>query len=161
MYCECGVLLFGDPWKFSAFMMPPPNGNILRVTGHLWGESTGPRWIPLTKAGDTELWCFLWSAPEQTVEQTLETLVSEAWMSIDFSACNKLSCYVNSRCHWGKWRCHTHPWYLSSRRLVLYCRLHQKHTFMCGWSVIYIYIFSFTLIINELVTRGRPWHDSL
>ena len=28
----------------------------------------GHRWIPLTKASDTELWCFLWSAPEQTVE---------------------------------------------------------------------------------------------
>ena len=23
-------------------------------------------WIPLTKASDAELWCFLWSAPEQT-----------------------------------------------------------------------------------------------
>ena len=24
----------------------------------------GPRWIPCTKASDTELWCFLWSASE-------------------------------------------------------------------------------------------------
>ena len=46
------------------------NGNIFRVTGPLWGESTGHRWIPLTKASDAELWCFLWSGPEQTVEQT-------------------------------------------------------------------------------------------
>ena len=45
------------------------------VTGPLWGESTGRRWIPLPKAGDAELWCFLWPAPEQTVEQTIETLV--------------------------------------------------------------------------------------
>ena len=29
---------------------------------------TGHWWIPLTKASDAELWCFLWSAPEQTVE---------------------------------------------------------------------------------------------
>ena len=35
-----------------------------RVTGHLCGEFTGPRWIPRTKASDAELWCFLWSAPE-------------------------------------------------------------------------------------------------
>ena len=28
----------------------------------LWGEFTGDRWIPLTKASDAELWCFLWSA---------------------------------------------------------------------------------------------------
>ena len=41
----------------------------------LWGETTGYRWIPLTKASDAELWCFLWSALEQTVEQTTETLV--------------------------------------------------------------------------------------
>ena len=32
---------------------------------------TGHRWIPLAEASDAELWCFLWSAPEQTVEQTL------------------------------------------------------------------------------------------
>ena len=29
------------------------------------------------KASDAELWCFLWSAPEPTVEQTMETL--EIW----------------------------------------------------------------------------------
>ena len=49
-------------------MMTSSNGNIFRVTGHLCGEFTGPRWIPHTKASDAELWCFLWSAPEQTVE---------------------------------------------------------------------------------------------
>ena len=32
------------------------------------GKSTGHRCIPLTKSSDAELWCFLWSAPEQTVE---------------------------------------------------------------------------------------------
>ena len=32
------------------------------------GKFTGHRWIPLTKAHDAELWRFLWSAPEQTVE---------------------------------------------------------------------------------------------
>ena len=53
------------------------------VTGRLWGESTGHRWIPLTKASDAELCffffaffcvCFL-SAPEQTIQQITETLV--------------------------------------------------------------------------------------
>ena len=38
------------------------NENFFRVTGHLCGEFTGHRWIPLTKASDVELWCFLWSA---------------------------------------------------------------------------------------------------
>ena len=48
-------------------MMTSSNGNIFRVTGH--------QWIPLTKASDTELWCFLWSAPVQTIEQTIENPV--------------------------------------------------------------------------------------
>ena len=43
------------------FMMTSSNGNIFRVTGPLWGEFTRHRWIPLTKASDAELWCFLWS----------------------------------------------------------------------------------------------------
>ena len=30
---------------------------------------------PVTKASDAELWRFLWFAPEQTVEQTIETPV--------------------------------------------------------------------------------------
>ena len=30
-------------------------------------KCTGHRWIPLTKASDAELWCFLWFAPAQTV----------------------------------------------------------------------------------------------
>ena len=45
-------------------MMTSSNGNIFRVTGHLCGEFTGPRWIPHTKASDAELWCLLWSASE-------------------------------------------------------------------------------------------------
>ena len=40
------------------------NGNIFRITGHLCGEFTGPRWFPHTKASDADIWCFLWSAPE-------------------------------------------------------------------------------------------------
>ena len=50
------------------YMMTSSNVNIFRVTGHLCGEFTGHRWIPLTKASDAEFWCFLWSAPELTVE---------------------------------------------------------------------------------------------
>ena len=49
-------------------MMTSLNGNIFRVAGLLWGESTGHRWIPLTKANDAELLCFLWYAPKQTVD---------------------------------------------------------------------------------------------
>ena len=44
-------------------MMTSSNGSIFRVTGPLCGEFTGHWWIPLTKASDAELRCFLWSAP--------------------------------------------------------------------------------------------------
>ena len=44
-------------------MMTSSSGNIFRVTGPLYREFTGHRWIPPTKASDVELWCFLWSAP--------------------------------------------------------------------------------------------------
>ena len=49
----------------------PPHGDVIKwkyFTGPLCVEFTGSRWIPLTKASDAELWCFLWSASEQTVE---------------------------------------------------------------------------------------------
>ena len=48
--------------------MMSSNGNIFRVACHLCGEFTSHRWIPRTKASDAELWCFLWSTPEWTVD---------------------------------------------------------------------------------------------
>ena len=39
---------FGEKWLLHR-MMTSSNGNILRVTGHLCGEFTGPRWIPRTR----------------------------------------------------------------------------------------------------------------
>ena len=39
------------------------------------GDFTGHWWIPSAKASGAELWYFLWSAPDQTVEQTIETPV--------------------------------------------------------------------------------------
>ena len=45
------------------------NGNIFRVTDALWRESTAHCGISLANASDTDLWCFLWSAPEHTVNK--------------------------------------------------------------------------------------------
>ena len=45
------------------------------VTGPLWGESTGHRWILLIKASGTERWCFHWCAIEETVEQIIDEAV--------------------------------------------------------------------------------------
>ena len=57
------------------YMMTSSNGNIFHVTGPLCGEFTGDRWIPLTKASDAELWCFLSFELEQPAKKTIETLV--------------------------------------------------------------------------------------
>ena len=43
-----------------------------RVTDPL---STGHRWVSLTKFSHAKIWCFLWSAPEHTAEQTIGTSV--------------------------------------------------------------------------------------
>ena len=59
----------------SPDMMTSSNGNVFRVTGSLCGEFAGYRWILRTIASDAELWCFLWSAPEETAKQTIETVV--------------------------------------------------------------------------------------
>ena len=60
---------------WCVFIMTSSNGSISRIVDPSWGESTGHSWIPITKASDAELWCVLWSAHEQTVEQTIETPV--------------------------------------------------------------------------------------
>ena len=58
---EKGANVFGYVVYILHDMMTSSNGNIFRVTGPLWGESIGHRWILLKKASDAELWCFLWS----------------------------------------------------------------------------------------------------
>ena len=47
--------------------MTSSNGNIFRDTGHLCREFTCHRWIPLTKASDAQLWCFLQCLNKQRV----------------------------------------------------------------------------------------------
>ena len=65
----------GTGTENSMSMMTLSNGNIFCVTGPLWGGSTGHRWIPLTKASDAELGSFLWSVPEQKIDETIKTPV--------------------------------------------------------------------------------------
>ena len=57
-------------------MMTSMEINIFRVTGPFEGISPVTRDFSSERASDAELWCFLWSAPEQTIEQNIETLVN-------------------------------------------------------------------------------------
>ena len=82
----CNVCILKPNWHTTINtirMMTSSKGNIFRVTGHLGGESTGNQWIPLTKASDEEIWCFIWSAPEQLSKQLrrrwFETPLRSLW----------------------------------------------------------------------------------
>ena len=55
----------------AIFMMTSSNGNIFRVTGPLYGEFTGPRWIPLTKASDAGLDVFFDLCPNKRLSKQL------------------------------------------------------------------------------------------
>ena len=66
-------------------MMTSSNGNIFRVTDPLFGQFTGHRWIPRTKASDAELWYFLWSAPEWTVELGWWSETPPSWLWRQYS----------------------------------------------------------------------------
>ena len=56
-YCS---LAQNHRYNGTRIMMTSSNGNIFRVTGHLCGEITGPRWISHTKASHAELLVFSW-----------------------------------------------------------------------------------------------------
>ena len=53
-YCSWSIHVIYQP----IFMMTSSNGNIFRVTGHLCGEFTDPRWIPRTKASERSFEVF-------------------------------------------------------------------------------------------------------
>ena len=67
-----GIARLGSEHRASILevhFMTSSNRSIFHITRPLCGEFTSPRWIPLTKASDSELWCFFFIyTPEQTVE---------------------------------------------------------------------------------------------
>ena len=64
-----GYFVFHQSITSLILMMTSPCGKNFRVTGPLCRECTGDRWIPLTMASDSELWCFLWSALEHRLSK--------------------------------------------------------------------------------------------
>ena len=100
--------------------MMSSNGNIFHVTGPLWGESTGDRWFPLTKASDVELWCFLWINGWANNQDTgdlrhhhthhdvtvMLLLVTFLYTVIMWSLTNRTVTTTNSMCLQTKWSTH-------------------------------------------------------
>ena len=106
-----------DLW--SLIIKKSSNGNIFRVTGPLWGESTGDRWVPLTKASNAELWCFISSLPEQMIEQKSRRRWFETPSRSLSRHCNDIVLwwFVTQRqitCHITDY-CYIHPILISSR----------------------------------------------
>ena len=78
------TLLSGEALRKSYPMMTSSNGNIFRVTGHLFGEFTGPRWIPHTKPVTRSFDVFFDLRPnkrlsKQTWVWWFETLSCSLW----------------------------------------------------------------------------------
>ena len=98
------------------------------------------RWIPLTKGIDAELWCFVWSTPEQTVEKTIETPV--IWYA---TAVIKTSLW----CSRGQWVNHT--WYKTCinpafSRCV--CLLASGGTILLRWYIGILMVSNYRQISN-------------
>ena len=63
-------------WKYGTTIMTSSNGNIFsRHWPYVRGIHRSPVNFPHKASEGTFIGCFLWSAPEQTVEQTIETSV--------------------------------------------------------------------------------------
>ena len=93
-YCELPKSSELSEWGKDGCMMTSSNGNISRVTGPLW--KAGHLRISITKASDAELWCFLGSAPEQTVKQTSETPIIWDAIALIISSGNHMAASIQT-----------------------------------------------------------------
>ena len=93
-------------------MMTSSNGNIFRVTGHLYGEFTGPRWIPaqrpVTQSFDVFFdlhpnkwlgkqwwgwwfetpWCPLWRHRNVYVDEITYSCLRRMWVNKPYESAN-------------------------------------------------------------------------
>ena len=95
----------------------PSNGSIFRVIGPMWGEFTGHRWIPLTKASDAELWCFFFDlrlnkrSGKQSKRMWFETPSRPLWRNCnDFSGLG-ISVGQNLAFNYDSWDDAIQAWY--------------------------------------------------
>ena len=98
----CHRLFISGAYSLVVYIvMTSSYGNISRVNGPLRGKTTGHRWIPLKKTSDSELWCFLWSAPYQTMEQTIDTpVIWDSNVMLDLHAMSRFIVSLTKFCQW-------------------------------------------------------------
>ena len=66
---ERGIIPASNQTFHDKCMMTSSNGNIFHVTGHLWGEFTGHRWIPLrlNKQLNKQSWGWWYEMPSHSL----------------------------------------------------------------------------------------------
>ena len=88
------------PGMYETNMMTSSNGSIFRVTGHLCGEFTGHRWIPLTKLSDAELRCSLDLRLNKQLKKQSWGWWFETPSRLSWRHCNVIVAYSR---HMGAW----------------------------------------------------------
>ena len=144
---------------FTVNMMTSSNGSIFRVTAPFCGKFTGHQWIPHTKASDAELWCFLWSAPEQTTEKTIARLLT--WDAISLTMTSAYSkydtCPSNDWCCWLSWRRHRMETF-SALLAICAGNLPVPGEFLAQRPVAWSYDVFFDLRLNKRLSKqSRGW----
>ena len=153
-----------------ALMMTSSNENIFRVTGHLCGEFIANLWIPLTKASDTELWCFLWINDNRwfpkprpvtrifdvfydlTLNKRLskqswgcwfETQSCSLWRHCNGMQCFRGACQISER------------FYHTISRLASFVRSDCKTSVTAWWweVLLHVHIWSLVMDVGELYAR--------
>ena len=109
LFGHCSEFNVNTIISYKMNMMTAKNGNnISRITGPLCGEFTGGRWLPLTKASDANIWYFLCSAPQQTVNNRDAGDLRRHRAHYDVIVMNMIMLY----CHFTYWHMitkHVHP----------------------------------------------------
>ena len=109
----------------SVKIMTSSNGNFFRVTGPWCGDFTGHRWIPLTKASDTEIWCFF----DLRLDKRLNKQSRRRWFHTP-------SCSLWRHCYAMGFRdrCQ-HPLYSCRFILKQVSQKHKGRSDTCLWTI--------------------------
>ena len=70
---QCSMSL----WLCTRFAIYQDGVNLWKYFPRYWPfmrGTTSHLWIPLTKTNNAELWCFVWSEPDQTVYETIKMI---------------------------------------------------------------------------------------
>ena len=99
----------------------------------------GHRWIPLTEASDAERWYIPWSAPGQTVEQTIETpviwdAIALIMTSLQWVIHYSLYRWIDNKVHW--------KYITSYKQMMIIMKITMMIMMMTMWGLYNCYLLS-------------------